>query len=181
LVFGKRAGEYAAAYAKKHGAAAVDEAQVDAVAHKTLEPFERAGSGTENAFIVQSALQDMMQDLVGIVRTDAEMRKAAEGLRGLRKRAEKVRVEGNREFNPGWHTALDLENLLCVAEAITISALERQESRGAHFREDFPAKSDAWSTFNHVIEQAADGSMKLARSPLLPITEAQKRIIAEMV
>ncbi len=182
LVFGKRAGEFAATYAKKNGAAQINEAQVDEVANKTLEPFERGSSGgAENAFVVQNALQEMMQNLVGIVRTDSEMRKAADELRELNKRARKVRVEGNREFNPGWHTALDLENLLTVAEAITISALERKESRGAHFRDDFPLKSDAWSTFNHVIERTADGSMKLSRAPLPAQTDAQKKIIAEMV
>jgi succinate dehydrogenase / fumarate reductase flavoprotein subunit len=182
LVFGKRAGEFAAAYAKKNGAAQIDEAQVEAVANKTLEPFERSSAGgAENAFVVQHALQEMMQDLVGIVRTEAEMQKAAANLRELRRRAGKVRVEGNREYNPGWHTALDLENLLCVAEAITIAALERKESRGAHFRDDFPAKSEAWSSFNHVIERSADGSMKLSRAPLLAQSDEQKKIIAEMV
>ncbi|HTF89069.1 MAG TPA: fumarate reductase/succinate dehydrogenase flavoprotein subunit [Planctomycetota bacterium] len=182
LVFGKRAGEFAAAFAKQKGPAPINEAQVEEVARKTLEPFERSNAaGAENAYIVQHALQEMMQNLVGIVRTDSEMRQAAAGLRELDKRARKVHVEGNREFNPGWHTALDLENLLCVAEAITISALERQESRGAHFRDDFPEKAEAWSKFNHVIERAPDGSMKLARAPLPPSTEDHKKIIAEMV
>ena len=179
LVFGKRAGEFAAKYAKQHKAAAINEAQVEEVARKTLEPFERGGEA-ENAYAVQHALQEMMQDLVGIVRTDAEMRRAVEGLAQLRARAKKVRVEGNREFNPGWHTALDLENLLIVSEAIAISALERQESRGAHFRDDFPEKSAEWAKYNLVIERAADGSMKLARSPLPALSDAQKQIIEEM-
>jgi succinate dehydrogenase / fumarate reductase flavoprotein subunit len=108
------------------------------------------------------------------------MRRAVEGIKALRQRAKKVSVEGHREFNPGWHTALELENLLTVAEAITISAIERQESRGAHFREDFQAKSDEWSKYNTVIERAQDGSMKLARSPLPPMVDEHKRIIAEM-
>ena len=137
-------------------------------------------SGAENAFAVQHALQEMMQDLVGIVRTEAEMRRAVEGLRELKRRASKVGVEGNREFNPGWHTALDLENLLTVSEAISISALERQESRGAHFRDDFPQKSETWSKYNLVIERAADGEMKLSRSALVPLAEDHKKIIAEM-
>jgi len=179
LVFGKRAGEFAAKYAAEHKATAIDEAQVEEVARKTLEPFERGGEA-ENAYAVQHALQEMMQDLVGIVRTDAEMRRAVEGLAGLRARAKKVRVEGNREFNPGWHTALDLENLLIVSEAIAISALERQESRGAHFRDDFPEKSAEWSKYNLVIERAPDGSMKLARAPLPALSDAHKQIIEEM-
>ncbi len=181
LVFGKRAGEFAAKYAKQHKAGGVNEAQVEEVARKTLEPFERSMSaGAENAFAVQHALQEMMQELVGIVRTDAEMRRAVEGLRELKRRAAKVGVEGNREFNPGWHTALDLENLLTVSEAISISALERQESRGAHFRDDFPQKSETWSKYNLVIERTAGGEMKLSRSALPPLAEDHKKIIAEM-
>jgi len=181
LVFGKRAGEYAAKYAKEQKALAINEAQVEELVRKTLEPFERSGTaGAENAFVVQAALQDMMQELVGIVRTDAEMRRAVDGLKVLRQRAKKVSVEGHREFNPGWHTALELENLLTVAEAVTISAIERQESRGAHFRDDFPKKSDTWSTFNLGIERGGDGEMKLSRVPLPPMTDEHKKIIAEM-
>ena len=181
LVFGKRAGEFAAKYAVQNKAGGVNEAQVEEVARKTLEPFERSTkNGAENAFAVQHALQEMMQDLVGIVRTDAEMRRAVEGLRELKRRASKVGVEGNREFNPGWHTALDLENLLTVSEAISISALERQESRGAHFRDDFPQKSETWSKYNLVIERAGDGEMKLSRSTLPPLADDHKKIIAEM-
>src|SRR5688500_6612868 len=146
IVFGKRAGEYAAKFAKEHGAAQVDQAQVDDVAKWALAPFERAAG--EGPYMVQYALQDMMQDLVGIVRQEEEMLQALDGISELWKRAEAVKVEGNREFNPGWHTALDLNPLLTVSEAIAKAAIERKESRGAQFREDYPDKSDHFGTVN---------------------------------
>src|SRR5262245_20455212 len=122
LVFGKRAGEYAAAFAKSRGAGAVDGRQIEAAARRAVEPFERGTSG-EGPYQVQYALQDMMQDLVGIVRNEPEMSRALEGLDGLRARACRVGVGGHREYNPGWHAALDLHNLLMVSEAITRSAI----------------------------------------------------------
>ena len=134
-------------------------AQVDEVA--------RAGAGTvrarsgESPYQVQHDLQDMMQDLVGIVRREDEMEQALEGIAKLKERAAKVGVDGNREYNPGWHTALDLNNLLTVSEAITRAAIERKESRGAHFRDDFPDKDAAFGKFNLVISKGADGAMKV--------------------
>jgi succinate dehydrogenase / fumarate reductase flavoprotein subunit len=178
LVFGKRAGEYAGKYAKKHGAGRVDDAQVEAAVRRALEPFERTTG--ENAYAVQHDLQSMMQDLVGIVRTQDEMQRALDGLGKLKERARKVRVEGNREYNPGWHTALDLENLLTVSEAIARSAIERKESRGAHFRDDFPDKSPEQAKANLVTARGADGSMQVRREPLPPLGEEHKQIIAEM-
>src|SRR6202040_4419057 len=111
------------------------------------EPFERGAAG-EGPYQVQYALQEMMQDLVGIVRNEPEMRQALDGLQKLRERASRVGVGGHREYNPGWHAALDLPNLLTVSEAITRSALERRESRGGHLREDFPNKEPGFGTFN---------------------------------
>ena len=108
------------------------------------------------------------------------MEQALEEIAGLRARAAEVAVPGNREYNPGWHTALDLPNLLTVSEAVTRAALERQESRGAQFRVDYPEKSAAEGTYNHTIKRAADGSMDLQREPLPPMTEEMKQIIEEM-
>jgi succinate dehydrogenase / fumarate reductase flavoprotein subunit len=98
----------------------------------------------------------------------------------LKARAKKVRVDGNREYNPGWHTALDLANLMTVSEAIAMSAIQRKESRGAHFREDFQAKSAEYAKFNHVIRRGTDGGMKLSREPLPPQSEEHMAIIKEM-
>ena len=139
LVFGKRAGEYAAMFAKANGAVSIDERQVEAATRQSLEPFERV-KAPENPFKVQQDLQGMMQDLVGIVRVEDEMQRALNELDALKKRAGQVGVTGHREFNTGWHAALDLGNLLMVSEAITRSAIERKESRGGHFRQDYPDK-----------------------------------------
>src|ERR1700691_5799649 len=177
LVFGKRAGEFAAEYAKDNRAGSVDNAQVDEVARRSLEPFERTG---ESPYQVQYDLQDLMQDLVGIVRREDEMERALDGIAKLKQRANKVGVGGNREYNPGWHTALDLNNLLTVSEAIALAAIERKESRGAHFRDDYPEKDPAYGTFNCVIRRAPDGAIKIEREPLPPMTEEQKQIIEEM-
>jgi succinate dehydrogenase / fumarate reductase, flavoprotein subunit len=122
----------------------------------------------------------MMQDLVGIVRNEGEMQTALVGLADLKKLAANVVVPGNREYNPGWHTAIDLRNLLTVSEAVAISAIERKESRGAHFREDYPDKSEEAAKYNLRIRQAADGSMALNREPLPPMTDEMKQIIEEM-
>src|SRR5262249_35376383 len=147
LVLGKRAGEFAAKYAKETPTAgAIHNDQVDAAARWALEPFER--SSDENPFKVQQDLQDMMQDLVGIVRKEGEMVQALEGLERLNARAAKCKVTGNREYNPGWHTAMDLHSLLTVSEAVTRAAILRKESRGAQFRDDYPKKDNA--KFGHV-------------------------------
>jgi len=177
LVFGKRAGEFAAKFAKKHTPANVDMAQVDAAAKAALEPFERTG---ESPYQVQYDLQEMMQDKVGIVRREEEMEQALEGILKLRERAQHVAVTGNREYNPGWHTALDLNNLLTVSEAVTRAALLRKESRGAHFRDDFPEKSEQYGAFNLIVRQGNDGEMNVTREPLPPMSEDLKKIIEEM-
>jgi succinate dehydrogenase / fumarate reductase flavoprotein subunit len=178
IVFGKRAGEYAAAFAREQGAARIDDGQVQHATRCALAPFDRGTSG-ENPYAIQHDLQVMMQDLVGIVRQEREMQQALDRLRELRVRADRVGVGGNREFNSGWHTALDLGNLLTISEAITRAALERRESRGAHFREDFPSKADEFGTFNFVVAKGADGSMALRRLPLPPIPPELKQVIQE--
>jgi succinate dehydrogenase / fumarate reductase, flavoprotein subunit len=177
IVFGKLAGEYAAKWAKSNKGGAVNNAQVEASMQKCLEPFDRKGG--ENAYAVQKDLQDMMQDLVGIVRKEDEMLRALNGIQRLKERAKKVAVEGNCEYNPGWHTAMDLENLLTCAEAVTVCAIQRKESRGAQFREDYPAKSDDFSTFNHVVKRGPDGSMQLRRETIPPMPAELKQVVEE--
>ena len=178
LVFGKRAGEYAAVFAKANGAVSIDERQVEAATRRSLEPFERANA-PENPFKVQQDLQGMMQDLVGIVRVEDEMQRALTGLDALKKRAGQVGVTGHREFNTGWHAAQDLGNLLMVSEAITRSAIERKESRGGHFRSDYPDKDPAYATFNIVVKRGPDGEMQVSRVPLPPMPEELKQVIEE--
>ena len=178
LVFGQRAGAHAAAFAKAQNAVTVDEAQVGRATARALAPFERGPAG-ENPFAIQHDLQEMMQRLVGIVRLEAEMREAIEQLKRLNERAEHAGIGGNREYNNGWHTAIDLHNLMIVSEAIARAAVERRESRGAHFREDCPTKLDEFSTFNLVIRKGADGSMELSREPLEPIPAELRQVIEE--
>ena len=122
----------------------------------------------------------MMQSLVGIVRREEEMARALDGLAKLRERSRKVAVAGHREYNPGWHTALDLNHLLTVSEAITLSALERKESRGGHFRDDFPNKDAPSGKMNIVVYKDSDGSMRTRREPISPMPPDLKQVIEEM-
>jgi succinate dehydrogenase / fumarate reductase flavoprotein subunit len=122
----------------------------------------------------------MMQELVGIVRREEEMQRALVGIETLKTRAARVAVTGNREYNPGWHTALDLANLLTVSEAISLAAVERKESRGAQFREDYPEKDDRFSKVNTIISKAPDGSMQIRLEPLPEMPDYLRRIVEEM-
>jgi succinate dehydrogenase / fumarate reductase flavoprotein subunit len=178
LVFGQRAGRYAAEFAKASRAGRVNPEQVNDVARQSLAPFER--DSADNPFTIQRELQTRMQDLVGIVRQEDEMQRALGCLEALKRRAAAVSVTGNREYNPGWHTALDLQNLLTVSEAITRAALERKESRGAHFRDDYPSKLDEYSKFNIVVRRGSGGDMQISREPLPPLSAEQAAIIEEM-
>ena len=178
LVFGKRAGEHAAIFAKANGAVSIDERQVEAATKRSLEPFERANA-QENPFKVQQDLQGMMQDLVGIVRMEEEMQRALTGLDALKTRAEQVGVTGHREFNTGWHASQDLGNLLMVSEAIARSAIERKESRGGHFRQDYPDKDPAYATFNIVVKCGPGGEMQVSRAPIPPLPAELKQVIEE--
>ncbi|MGD1097242.1 MAG: fumarate reductase/succinate dehydrogenase flavoprotein subunit [Bryobacteraceae bacterium] len=178
VVFGQRAGQYAAKFAKENGAGQVPADQVEDAARRALAPFER-GAASENPFAVQHELQEMMQDLVGIVRTEDEMASAIERIGKLKARAAKAGVPGNREYNNGWHTALDLDNLLTVAEIIAKAALLRQESRGAHFRDDYPEKSDYWGGVNLRVRKAADGGIQVEPVPVTPIPDELKQVIEE--
>jgi len=178
LVFGRRAGRYAAVFAREHGTGKINPTDVDAAARHALEPFDRPSA--ENPYQVQHDLQKMMQDLVGIVRRQGEMEQALAGLEALKERAVKVAVAGNREYNPGWHTALDLHNLLTVSEAIARAAIDRKESRGAHFRDDFPDKDPAAGKVLTVLKKAPDESMQLRRDPIPEMPAELKLIIEEM-
>ena len=178
LVFGKRAGEHAAAFAREHKAGGFDPAQADSAAKEALAPFER-GPHAENPYAVQHDLQEMMQDLVGIVREESEMARALDALSRLRDRAARAGVGGNRDYNPGWHTCLDLANLLTVSEAVARSALERRESRGGHFRSDYPEKDPAYGKFNIVVRRGEDGRMQVERREIPPMPEELRRVIEE--
>jgi succinate dehydrogenase / fumarate reductase, flavoprotein subunit len=178
LVFGKRAGEHAAIFAKANGAGRVDERQVEAASKSALEPFERGQSG-ENPFKIQQELQNTMQDLVGIVREDGEMRRALEKLGVLKEMAARAGVTGHREYNTGWHTALDLGHLLVASETIARSALERKESRGGHFRIDHPDKDATFGTFNIVVKRTQDGGMELSRAPIPAMPAELRQVIEE--
>ena len=180
LVFGKRAGEGAAAFGRERGLAEISRTQVDDAARSALEPFERGASNAGTGpYQLQQQLQTMMQDLVGIVRTEPEMRRALGEISELKEHARRVGVAGNREYNPGWHTALDLANLLTVSEAVARAAIERRESRGGHFRDDFPEKDPAAAQYNIVIQKAPDESMSLTRAAIPEMPADLKRIIQE--
>jgi succinate dehydrogenase / fumarate reductase flavoprotein subunit len=179
LVFGQRAGKYAAEFAGRQSSPRVDAGEAERMTRAALEPFGRDATSAENPYQVQHDLQTMMQELVGIVRRGEEMQRALDALRVLKERARKVAVTGNREYNPGWHTALDLPNLLTVSEAITMSALERKESRGGHFRDDFPEKDPAYARFNTVVRRGAGGEIQVTREPLTDMRDDLKQIVEE--
>ena len=179
LVFGKRAGEYAAQFARQNGRTSIDQTEARRAADEAVKPFERGQTGGENPYAIQSALQEMMQSLVGIVRTETEMLQALAELATLKARAAEASVTGHREYNPGWHTAIDLGNLLSVSEAITRSAIERKESRGGHFRDDFPNRVPEFGTFNIVTARAPDGGMAVRRVTIPPIPPELAQIIED--
>jgi succinate dehydrogenase / fumarate reductase, flavoprotein subunit len=179
IVFGRRAGRFAAEFARDSGPVSIDETELQATAAAALAPFERASSA-ENPYQVQYDLQETMQDLVGIVRTESEMEQALDKIEHLRMRAERAGIAGNREYNNGWHTAIDIGNMLIVSEAVTRAALLRKESRGAQFREDFPNKDAEWGKYNIVIRRGANGEMEVGKRALPPIPDELKAVIDEM-
>jgi succinate dehydrogenase / fumarate reductase flavoprotein subunit len=178
IVFGKRAGEHAAKFAKENGRGTVDMTALAAAEAASLKPFEFGGAA-ENPYRVQHDLQELMQDNVGIVRVEDEMKFAQEQLQLLKDRAAKVGISSHREYNPGWHTAIDLRNLLLVSEAVTMCAIERKESRGGHFRDDFPAKDEAYASFNLIVKKGEDGQMVMYRRPIPPMPDELKQVIEE--
>jgi succinate dehydrogenase / fumarate reductase flavoprotein subunit len=165
LVFGRRAGLGAAEYAKGlTSQPKADEAEANAVAADMFGHFEREGA--ENPYTIQRELQETMHNLVGIIRTESELKEALGKLQEYKERAKHTSVEGNQQYNPGWHLAMDLRSLLTVSEAVTIAALQRQESRGGHTREDYPKTDPEWGKYNNSIKQKADGSMEIEKMPL---------------
>ena len=175
LVFGRRAGAAAAEHAAGIAAVAgVDEAEVTEAARVMLAPFETDGG--ENPYAIHADLQDCMQALVGIIRTAPELEQAIGRLAGFRERLRRVRVEGNRQFNPGWHLALDLHSMLTVSEACARSALIRQESRGGHTREDFPKSSAEWGAKNVVTRRRGD-QLQLTTEPLPALPDDLRALV----
>jgi succinate dehydrogenase / fumarate reductase flavoprotein subunit len=176
LVFGRRAGESASQYAKSLSAEpGIRADEVDAVAAELVAPFERRDG--ENPYAVQEALQDMMGTYVGIARSEDDLKTALAHLDDLRARAARVAVSGARQYNPGWHTTLDLENLLTVSEAVTRAALQRRESRGAHTRVEFPDSDEQLGKVNVVVRKR-DAKMVVAEEPLPSVPDELKRILA---
>lgn len=181
LVFGKRSGKYAANFAKENNFGQINNDQVKEVIQCALAPFERTGkSNEESPYHIQSDLQKIMQRQVGIVRKEEELLNALEEIAKLRDRATRAASPGNREYNPGWHTALDLPNLLLVSEAIARSAIERKESRGAQAREDYSSKDEAFSKINMVAYKGSDGEMKVEPRKISAMPDDLKQIIEEM-
>jgi succinate dehydrogenase / fumarate reductase, flavoprotein subunit len=181
VVFGKRAGRYAAEFAKadKANGTTMDNVRLQAIAKIALKPFDRGASG-ENPYQIQYDLQEAMQDLVGIVRTESEMQQALAKIAELSARAENVGITGHRQYNNGWHTAIDLGSLLLVSEAITRAAMMRKESRGAQFREDFPNKDPEWGKYNIVVKRGPNGEMLVEKRALPAIPDQLQAVIQEM-
>jgi succinate dehydrogenase / fumarate reductase, flavoprotein subunit len=176
LVFGRRAGLYAAEYAKANRAVNVDAGQIDLYARELLSPFE--SKGNENPYSVHADLQDCMQNLVGIIRTESELKKALDVIGRLKARARNLKVGGNRQYNPGWHLALDLHSLLSFAEAATIAAIERKESRGGHTRDDYPNTDPNFAKTNIVIGRK-NGDLTASQEPLPEMPDELKILLEE--
>ena len=176
LVFGRRAGFAAAEHAKRSPAAVIDPSQIEDAERQMLLPFER--SGGESPYAIHEDLQGVMQNLVGIFRNEEDLSRAVSEIDKLKDRTARVRVEGSRLFNPGWHLARDLQCMLTIAEAVTRSALARRESRGAHSRIDYPGLDDTWGKMHNVVVKKAD-SMTLYESPVLEMPDDLKQLLAE--
>ncbi|MBI1870143.1 MAG: fumarate reductase/succinate dehydrogenase flavoprotein subunit [Chlamydiae bacterium] len=175
LVFGRRAGLHAAEYAKNFKETlSVSSDQLDSLAAESLKPFENSGS--ENPYTIHQELQEIMQSLVGIIRIESELKTALEKISQLKARAKKVHVEGHRQYNPGWHSALDLSSLLLVSEAVTKSALERKESRGGHARDDYPKMDPNFGKVNVTVRKKG-GEIVTALEPITPIPDELKKLL----
>jgi succinate dehydrogenase / fumarate reductase flavoprotein subunit len=180
LVFGKRAGLYAAQHALgSQGGGAVDGSEVERLSAEAIDPFDH--DSIDNPYAVQHDLQETMQTLVGIIRTEEELKRALEEIDALAGRAQRVAVEGNRYYNPGWHLALDLQSMLAVSECVTRAALERQESRGGHTRADFPGPRPEFGSLNVVVRQpeGPGGALSVTREPLPQMPEDLRTLFEE--
>ena len=180
VVFGHRAGLHAAGFARENPKPHIDPDQITSAGDAAVAPFDRSDQDAERPFAVQEDLQALMQDAVGIVRNEGEIERAIDEIGRLRERTTRIAVTGNREYNPGWHTALDLEHMLNVSEAIARAALERTESRGAHFRDDYPDRDPEWGRVNLVVVKDADGRITLRREPVSEMPAELRQIIEEM-
>jgi succinate dehydrogenase / fumarate reductase flavoprotein subunit len=176
LVFGRRAGLAAAEHARHASASSLDNAQIDQAEKQLLAPFSHTGS--ESPYAVHRDLQEVMQDLVGIYRTEEDLKKALIELQKLKARAAKASVEGSRLFNPGWHLSYDLKAMLIVSEAVTHSALARTESRGAHSRIDHPNLDPVWEKKHNIIVRES-GAMRRRASPVEELPEELKQVLAQ--
>ena len=180
LVFGKRAGEYAVQFAVENGDILLEESAIDGIAQHVLKPFDNPEEG-DNPYQIQAQLQDKMQELVGIARSQESLAQALEEIQNLCEKAENVHAIGNREYNAGWHTALDLDCLLTVSEAIALAALERKASIGAHSRDDYPEKEEPGTEkYNTIVQKTDDGSMAIRREPVPELPDELQQIIEEM-
>ncbi len=178
VVFGRRAGLGAAQYAQKLAQApALNPEEVAAAAAHMLAPFGRDGG--ENPYTVQRELQETMHNLVGIIRTQSELEQAQQKLADFCARAARVSVEGNRQYNPGWHLALDLASLLTVSQGITLGAQTRKESRGGHTRDDYPQPDPKWARVNVAIRRGPDGEMKATAEPLPEMPADLRKLFEE--
>ena len=176
LVFGRRAGLAAAQQANHAAAPNIDASQVEKATREVLDPFERTDG--DSPYDVHRDLQQTMHTYVGIFRDEEDLKRGLDALQTLKKRAAKVRVDGSRLFNPGWHLARDLTSMLTVSEAVALSALERKESRGAHSRIDYPNYDEKWSKLNNIISR--DGpAMRLSHNPIVDLPEELKQIMEE--
>jgi len=175
LVFGRRAGLAAAAYAKAQNSPSIDSGQIEAAEREVLAPFERQG---ESPYVLHEELQQFMQKQVGIFRTEADLQSAMGKLEALKQRAQKLAISGSRMFNPGWHLCADMKSMLTVSEAVTRSALARKESRGAHSRIDFPKYDETWGKQNNIILRQGD-EMNLQQRPTKELPDDLKALLAD--
>jgi len=177
IVFGRRAGLHAAEYVKGlKGAVGVDAGQAQASIRELLSPFERTGG--ENPYAIHSDLQECMQSLVGIIRTEGELRKALAEIAVFKQRLARVKVAGGRDFNPAWHLALDLYSMLSVSEAVTLGAIARKESRGGHTRDDYPMADDRLGKVNMVIRKRS-GEFSVTEEPIPEMPPELKALLQE--
>jgi len=177
LVFGRRAGQGAADYARSStGSTAASLSQIEQCSREALEPFERSGS--ENPYTIQQELQECMHNLVGIIRTEPELKQALDKIRTLRERSAHVKIEGHRQYNPGWHLALDLKSLLTVSECVARAALERKESRGGHTRDDYPGPDAKFAKVNVVLRER-NGALSVTQEPLPEMPDELKSLFEE--
>jgi succinate dehydrogenase / fumarate reductase flavoprotein subunit len=177
IVFGRRAGEYAAKYALgMPSQPVIDSGQVDGLVRETLAPFDR-GTG-ENPYSLHHELEDVMQDLVGIIRVESEMQQAIDKIEALKERAKNTSIQGHVQYNPGWGEATDLPALLTVAECVTRAAYERKESRGGHTRDDYPTTDPQWARVNNRIT-LQDDRVVVDQIPLPEMPDDLKKLFEE--